>query len=247
MRVAGSVSRPIIDTRSDAMKAVVVFSGGQDSTTCLFWAIQKYGKENARALSFDYGQRHAVELEAASRIAGMAGVSHKVAKVPQVLLSSSPLTSDTPLETYQSYSEMDEVIGNRVELTFVPMRNAFFLTLAANHAVAWDAYRLVTGVCESDNANYPDCRKSFIAAQQETINQALGISGFEIEAPLIDLDKEGIVRLAKPLPGCWDALAWSHTCYAGKTPPCGECHSCVLRAEGFRRAGEIDPLMERFL
>lgn len=227
------------------MKAVVVFSGGQDSTTCLYWAVARYGRDNVRALSVNYGQRHAVELTAARNIAALAGVRHDVIDVPNVLRSTSPLLSGTPLETYSSYEEMDRVIGDRVELTFVPMRNAFFLTLAANYAIAHDAFTLVTGVCESDNANYPDCRETFVWAQEEAINKALGMSGFRIETPLLKLDKEGIVRLSATLPGCWEALSYSHTCYAGQVPPCGECHSCVLRAEGFARAGMVDPLIER--
>lgn len=224
--------------------AMVVLSGGQDSTTSLYWAKDKF--DTVHAVTFNYGQRHARELEAAKTIADMARVqSHQIVDVPGILLSRSPLTSDNALETYSDYASMDKIIGDRVELTFVPMRNAFFLTLAANRALAVDCFDLVTGVCEADNANYPDCRQSFINMQQDTINYALGIEHFRIHTPLMRLSKAQSIVLAQSLPGCMQAMAYSHTCYAGEFPPCGKCHACVLRAEGFRQAGVDDPVVVR--
>jgi 7-cyano-7-deazaguanine synthase len=224
-------------------KALVVLSGGQDSTTCLYWAKQKF--KEVHAVTFDYGQRHRVELEAARKVASLAGVaSHEVIALPNILESTSPLTSDNPLETYTSFKQMDEIIGDRVELTFVPMRNAVFVNIAANRAVARGASNLVVGVCQEDNANYPDCRGEFVQAQQEAIRQALGVADFAIHAPLLTFSKADTVRMAKQLDGCWEALRYSHTCYAGTTPPCGVCHACVLRAEGFKQAGEVDPIYE---
>lgn len=239
-------------------KCLVVLSGGQDSTTCLFWA-KKYFDE-VSAVTFDYGQKHRVEVCCATEIALKAGVHHEVVEIPQILKSRSPLTDpNQKLETYTDYNSMDKIIGDRVELTFVPMRNAFFLTLAANRAIYQDIYHLVTGVCQMDNANYPDCREKFIHQQELTINEALGLEPapdlllniFKIHTPLINLSKAETVKLAKTLPGCWEALAYSHTCYAGKVPPCimtekEACHACTLRAEGFKQAGELDPLIERF-
>lgn len=226
-------------------KAMVVLSGGQDSTTCLFWAKQVF--DEVHAVTFNYNQRHSLELEAAKKVAEIAGVaSHEIIDVGPLLRGRSPLTNhDAELETYDNYEQMDEIIGNRVELTFVPMRNAFFLTLAANIALSKDCFNLVTGVCQMDNANYPDCREGFIAAQQFTINEALGISDFRILAPLLKMSKAETIDLANSLNGCMEAMAYSHTCYAGKYPPCGECHSCVLRAHGFEKAGIPDPLVER--
>jgi 7-cyano-7-deazaguanine synthase len=226
-------------------KALVVLSGGQDSTTCLFWAKTVF--EEVHAVTFNYGQRHALEIEAARAVARMAGVaSHEVIDVPGVLRSRSPLTdSSTELETYSDFESMDAIIGDRVELTFVPMRNAFFLTLAANVALARDCFDLVTGVCQQDNANYPDCRQSFIDAQAHTINEALGITKFRIHTPLMSLSKAESVKLAINLVGCMDAMAFSHTCYAGRFPPCGKCHACVLRAHGFVEAGVADPVVVR--
>jgi 7-cyano-7-deazaguanine synthase len=230
-------------------KVLVILSGGQDSTTCLFWAKEKF--DEVHAITFDYGQRHNIELEAASKVAELAGVaSHEIVKVPECLISTSPLTSNTPLETYESFDEMDGTIGNRRELTFVPMRNALFLTIAANRAEARGIPNLVTGVCQMDNANYDDCREVFIQATEQYINTALGhdhrgTQKITIHTPLLFLTKAESVELAKHIEGAFDALAYSHTCYAGKYPPCGECHSCVLRAQGFHEAGVPDPLIER--
>lgn len=224
---------------------MVVLSGGQDSTTCLYWARERF--DTVHAVTFDYQQRHARELDSALVVAKMAGcASHEIIPVGPLLRGRSPLTNPAEaLEVYTDFELMDAVIGDRVELTFVPMRNAFFLTLAANLALARDCFDLVTGVCEADNANYPDCRQTFIESQESTINEALGIDRFKIHAPLMRMGKADSIRLAQSLPGCMDALAYSHTCYAGECPPCGRCHSCVLRAHGFADAGVPDPLVQR--
>lgn len=198
------------------------------------------------AITFDYDQRHWVELDSARDVAAIAEVPHTVLKVGPLLQSRSPLTDKSAvLEAYRDYETMNVTIGARIEETFVPMRNALFLTLAANYAVAIDCFTLVTGVCESDNANYPDCRASFIRAQEHAINEALGIRRFKIVTPLIAMAKADTVLLAQSLPGCMEALAYSHTCYAGQVPPCGVCHACVLRAHGFSEAQVTDPLVAR--
>lgn len=226
-------------------KVMVVLSGGQDSTTCLFWAKEKF--EEVHCITFNYGQKHSLELESAKKVSEMAQVSsHQIIDLPNVLKGRSPLTNpDVELETYANYDEMDSIIGNRVEKTFVPMRNAFFLTLASNYALEKDCYDLVTGVCQEDNANYPDCRQSFISQQEKTINEALGINNFFIHTPLMYLSKSKIVELANSLKDCMSAIAYTHTCYKGVFPPCGQCHSCVLRAYGFDQAGIKDPLLLR--
>lgn len=224
--------------------ALVVLSGGQDSTTAMYWARERYDK--IHAVSFDYQQRHLRELVAARHVAMMAGVaSHEVVSLGPVLESTSPLVGASPLETYTDYKSMDATIGDRVEITFVPMRNLLFLTIAANRAMARDCEALVTGICQADNANYPDCRDDFAQAAVRAINLGLGGPYLRIDTPLMDLSKAESVRLAASLPGCLDALAYSHTCYAGAFPPCGECHACVLRAHGFAEAGIADPLTAR--
>ena len=229
-------------------KALVILSGGQDSTTCLFWAKQTFGE--VHAVTFDYGQKHRIELDAARHVAAMAGVaSHEIVSVPGLLNGRSPLVDPTQsLETYSDFDSMDRTIGDRVELTFVPMRNLFFLVLAANRAICTDIRDLVTGVCQADNANYPDCRAVFVTKAQEAITLALGLdrpgSGphFSIHTPLMDLSKAQSIAFAQMLPGCMEALAYSHTAYDGAYPPTGKDHASVLRAHGFEEAGCTGPI-----
>lgn len=231
--------------------ALVVLSGGQDSTTCLFWARQKFSQ--VETITFNYGQRHERELMAARRVSELSGaVAHRVVALGPVLLGRSPLTDPTqPLEQYSDYDSMQKTIGDRVELTFVPMRNALFLTLAANHAAVKGIRHLITGVCEEDGTNYPDCREPFIASQEQTINEALGrrfgvnTDRLCIHAPLLYMTKEESIRLAMAIPGAMHALSFSHTAYDGSYPPTGADHATVLRARGFEEAGVPDPLILR--
>ena len=233
--------------------ALVILSGGQDSTTCLFWAKNNF--DEVHAVTFDYGQRHSIEIEAARTVASMAGVSsHEVISIPGILKSTSPLTSSNELDRYESAEAMEAEVGNRIEKTFVPMRNALFFVIAMNRAVALGCDNLVTGICEEDNANYPDCTGAFRDHFERMANQSLGTFQhgwlrdqvkYRVLAPLLKLDKSETVKLAQELPGCWDALAYTHTSYDGKYPPTDMNHSNVLRASGFERAGLPDPLVVR--
>lgn len=240
------------------MKWLVVLSGGQDSTTCLFWAKQAAVAYTAstghdsevHAITFDYGQRHWLELEAAEKVAKLAGVtSHEIVQVPNCLKSTSPLLDqDNELERYESHQQMEQVIGKRVELTFVPMRNTLFLTIAANRAIALGCKDIVAGVCQEDNANYPDCREFYIFVLEQAFNESLGLkvhNKLRIHTPLMHLTKCETVQLASRLPGCYQALAYSHTSYDGKYPPTDMNHANVLRAKGFEDAGIPDPLVVR--
>lgn len=230
--------------------ALVVLSGGQDSTTTLFWAKTLF--EKVHAITFDYGQKHVCELLAARRIAALTNIdSHEVVEVGAGLLkSTSPLVDKSAkLEQYSSFSEMDQIIGDRIEKTFVPMRNALFLVLAANRAVTLGCDTIVTGVCQQDNANYPDCRASFVASMQTTINLALGNdlhgkSELSVSAPLINLSKAQTIDLAVRT-GAYNAYAYTHTAYDGVYPPTGSDHASLLRAYGFEQAGLPDPLVVR--
>jgi 7-cyano-7-deazaguanine synthase len=232
-------------------ECLVILSGGQDSTTCLFMAKQMF--EKVHAVTFDYGQKHRLEIESAIKVAEMAQIeSHEVIRVPGILQGRSPLVDPSvELERYQNFNQMDTTIGDRVELTFVPMRNALFMVLAANRAICKDIRNLVTGVCQADNANYPDCRRSFVDVQETTISLALGLDKtgmgpmFRILTPLMYMSKAESVREALQTPGAYKALAWSHTSYDGQFPPTDMNHANVLRAHGFEEAGVPDPLVLR--
>lgn len=237
-------------------KALVVLSGGQDSTTCLVMAVAQHGAENVAAVTFNYGQRHAIELQAARDVCFLLGVTeHEVADIGPILKSTSPLTdAGAPLETYTDFESMDKIIGDRVEKTFVPMRNALFLTLAANRAVCLGAKQIWAGVCQADNANYPDCRLDFINAQERAINEALGtapVGGFRIGGeelfvvtPLLLMTKAQSIHELSSL-GKLMVLAFTHTAYDGTYPPTSMDHASVLRAQGFVEAGLPDPLVLR--
>lgn len=228
-------------------RALVVLSGGQDSTTCLYYALQYFDPGDVSCITFDYNQRHRLEISAAKKVAAMAGIlSHEIIPIGEILHSTSPLTDrNQVLETYDNYQQMDSIIGDRIEKTFVPMRNALFLTIAANRAVEHRCKIIFTGVCQQDNANYPDCREQFISLQKHTINSALGVDDFKIETPLMFLTKAESIKLAMLLPGCMEALAYSHTAYDGLYPPTSKDHASTLRAQGFLEAGVPDPLVLR--
>lgn len=230
-------------------KALVILSGGQDSTTCLFWAKQRF--QEVHAVTFNYGQTHMLELQAAQRVAHLADVmTHFITTVGPILKSTSPLVDpQQPLELYQDFQSMDKIIGDRVEKTFVPMRNALFLVLAANLAAHLGCGVLVTGVCQADNANYPDCREDFIDSAEKMINHSLGWDGISkiitIETPLMKLSKAQSIKMAFEIPGAYEALAFTHTAYDGQYPPKGKDHASVLRAHGFEEADAPDPLVIR--
>lgn len=237
------------DVFKRATKALVVLSGGQDSTTCLLWAKKRY--QEVHAITFNYGQRHDIEIAAARQVARLIGVnSHEyVALGAGILKGRSPLTNPTEvLERYESFEKMDATIGDRVELTFVPMRNALFLTIAANRASCLGDCDIITGVCEADNANYPDCRREFINAQEKAIGTALGDQHREIhiDTPLIRMSKAESVRLVfEQGLGDFALLAFTHTAYDGLYPPKGNDHASLLRAQGFLEADLPDPLVLR--
>ena len=226
-------------------KALVVLSGGQDSTTCAFWSKKNF--HEIHAITFDYGQKHAIEINAALTVGKLAGVkSHALVKVGP-LAGRSPLTNQNEkLERYESYEQMDRVIGERVELTFVPGRNTIFLSYALNYAVGNDIWDIITGVCQADGSNYPDCTPIYVSSLEAAFNASLGMmQKLQIHTPLMNLKKSETVKLAMELPGCYEALAWSHTSYDGTFPPTDRNHSNVLRAQGFLEADRPDPLVVR--
>jgi 7-cyano-7-deazaguanine synthase len=232
-------------------KALVVLSGGQDSTTCLGVALASY--DEVQCVTFDYGQRHAREIQAAKDVVAHferhyeRTIPHEVVAIPDMLKGTSPLVAGgEQLETYEDHDSMAATIGDRVEKTFVPMRNTLFLTIAANRAVVAGIDTLVTGVCQEDNANYPDCRATFVRALEMAFCESLGYAPeIDINTPLMHLSKADTVRLALDTAYTYSALAWSHTAYDGQYPPVGKDHASLLRAHGFLMATMPDPLVLR--
>jgi 7-cyano-7-deazaguanine synthase len=222
-------------------KALVILSGGQDSATCAAIACQQF--DEVHAISFDYQQRHQVELASARAVATALNLaSHEICTVGSVLKSASPLVSDTELGQYGAISDLP----NGQEPTFVPGRNLLFLTLAANHAAHLGLFDLFIGVCAADFEGYWDCRQRFIDAMAVALGE--GFSGqpeaFRIHTPLMDLNKAESVQLAhRTLGDRFNAvMGLTHTCYAGVKGGCGRCHACLVRDAGFKAAGMADPL-----
>lgn len=216
--------------------AVVVFSGGQDSTTCLFWARERWKNGRLYALTFDYGQRHASEIAAAQEIAAHVADEHVVFPIREYgKLSQSALT-----KRMIPVSETGGLGG--LPSTFTPGRNLVFLTIAASWAISMGLRNVVTGVCETDYSGYPDCRRETIDAVERAVALGNGLTSFFIHTPLMKLSKADTVRMAWGLgPKCMEAIGRSVTCYHGLRPGCGECPACLLRAKGFAEAGVADP------
>jgi 7-cyano-7-deazaguanine synthase len=217
-------------------KALVLLSGGQDSTTCLYWAIDRFGRDRVTALSFDYGQRHRIELECAAKIAATAGVSSVCLPIDTFTALGGDALTDRDV---QVHSELDSQTG--LPNTFVPGRNLIFLTYAAAYAYQHDIGHLVAGVAQTDYSGYPDCRRETLNSLQETLRLGME-SDVQIHAPLMQKSKKETVELARDL-GALDAMGDTHTCYNGERPPCGKCPACLLRAKGFEEAGIADPLL----
>ncbi|WP_075619274.1 7-cyano-7-deazaguanine synthase QueC [Paenisporosarcina indica] len=204
-------------------KAVVVFSGGQDSTTCLLWALTQY--EEVYTVTFDYGQRHIEEIKCAEEIANELNVPFKVLDMTLInQLSANALT--------RSDIAVTEGTDGGLPSTFVPGRNHLFLSFAAVYAQSIGARHIITGVCETDFSGYPDCRDVFVKALNVSINLAMDTS-LEFHTPLMWLDKAETWKLADDLNALDFVREKTLTCYEGvRGDGCGECPSCVLRSNG---------------
>ncbi|MEA5127110.1 MAG: 7-cyano-7-deazaguanine synthase QueC [Proteiniphilum sp.] len=206
--------------------ALVLFSGGQDSTTCLYWAKQQF--RSVYALCFTYGQRHSQEVENARRIAEMAGT-------PFQILDASIISRLAPNSLTNFSIEMDEEQpAGSYPNTFVPGRNLLFLTFAATIAYAKGIKHLVTGVSEADYSGYPDCRDTFIHSANATLNLAMD-KQFVIHTPLMWRNKKEVWRLADEL-GVFNIVKnETLTCYNGiLAEGCGHCPACKLRNKGLQ-------------
>ena len=221
-------------------RAAVLLSGGIDSTTTLAIAITE-GYE-AYALSFDYGQRHQIEMEPARRVAKSLGArQHRVAKIDLRIFGGSALTNDIDVPKQRSEIE----IAHGIPVTYVPARNTIFLAYALAWAEVIQASDIFLGVNAIDYSGYPDCRPEFIETFERLANLGTkaGVEGrrFQIHTPLIKFSKAEIIRKAVEL---GVDLSLTHSCYDPSPEgfACGECDSCILRLKGFREAGIHDPI-----
>lgn len=207
--------------------ALVVLSGGQDSTTCLFWALENF--REVHTITFSYGQKHSAEIEVARKIAEKAGVSFHLMDVSFISKLGSNSLTDSSMEMDQEKPE------GSYPNTFVPGRNMFFLSIAAVYAREKGIHHIVTGVSQTDFSGYPDCRDSFVKAMNLTINLAMD-EQFVIHTPLMWIDKAETWAMADKL-GIFELVRKETlTCYNGIIGDgCGHCPSCKLRAEGMRK------------
>ncbi len=211
--------------------AVVIFSGGQDSTTCLGWALNRY--KEVRTITFAYGQRHEIELVQAMRIAHMLGVESEIFELDVFKkLGDSSLVGEGDISAPHTHK-------SELPSSYVPNRNALMFTIAHAYAQKIGAQNLITGVCESDYSGYPDCREVFVTSLEKSLN--LGSeSDIKFHYPLMQLTKAQTFKLALEEGVLEHVIKESHTCYEGNRElfhewgyGCGECPACKLRAKGW--------------
>lgn len=215
--------------RKNKSKAVVIFSGGQDSTTCLYWALTLF--DEVEAITFNYGQKHSVEIEQSKIICEKENIKQTIVDISFLdTLVDSALTSN---------GDVNEIKENGLPASFVPNRNQLFITLAHAYAQKIQANTLVGGMCQTDYSGYPDCRQDFIIRLQQVSNLGSG-SFIAIDTPLMHLTKAETFNLADKLGKLSEVINLSHTCYNGdrKTKNswgygCGDCPSCDLREKGY--------------
>jgi len=222
-------------------KAIVLLSGGLDSTTVLAAAVKK--EFDIIALSFNYGQRHNYEIQCAKEIASSYNViKHQVANIDLGAIGGSALTDDIDVPKNRDAAEMD----SEIPITYVPARNTIFLSYALALAEVENAFHIFIGVNALDYSGYPDCRPEYIESFQKMARLATksGVEETEqliIHTPLIDLKKSEIIKLGIELGVDYSK---THSCYdpLAKDEPCGKCDACILRIKGFLDAGTSDPL-----
>lgn len=226
-------------TRKNMKKAIVLLSGGLDSSTALYVA-KKEGFDELYALTFEYGQKHDREIRSASAIAKAVGVrEHKIVRLMLNAWKGSSLT-DPDVVIQDGDADRTDIPD-----TYVPARNMVFLSVAASYADALDITDVFIGVSEMDYSGYVDCREEFIRSMEQTINLGTVLGAekkqkITIHAPFLRMTKADEVKLGTKL-GVDFSLTWS--CYRGGEKPCGTCDSCLLRARAFAEAGIADPLV----
>lgn len=204
-------------------KALVIFSGGQDSTTCLLQAIEKYGVSNVETITFLYGQRHDIELQKAREIVAELGVKQTILDLSVI----KGITSNALMEEGAEIGQNEDGLPN----TFVDGRNALFILYACIYAKSQGIRNIVIGVCETDFSGYPDCRDIFVKSMNVSMNLAMNFD-FVIHTPLMWLTKAQTWELADKLGYLEFVRNRTHTCYEGVEGGCGKCPSCILRNRG---------------
>lgn len=222
-------------------QSVVLFSGGIDSTTALYWALARY--EKVFPLTFDYGQRHRAEIRLARRLAKKLKLPHAILRIDLRQIGGSSLTdSNIPLPQYKRLAEMKEEIPS----TYVPFRNGIFLALATAWAEAKGLKEIVCGFNIIDSPNYPDTRREFVEAMERAINTGTKASSggekMKIIAPFVNKKKSEIVKEGLSLGADY---SYSISCYQGEEIPCKRCSSCLLRQKAWEEVGLRDPLLLR--
>jgi 7-cyano-7-deazaguanine synthase len=225
-------------------KCLLIFSGGLDSTTCLFWALDNY--DEVYTITFDYNQRHIIEKEMAQKTISLAKsikkrqISYFDFKIDLSTIGASALT-DCTIDVPKNR----DINSNEIPITYVPFRNGIFLSIAIAYAETLGVTDVIGGWNVIDYSGYPDCRPNFLKSFQQTATLGTKIGQkkpFNIIAPLIGLTKSQIIKLGKK----HDAdYSYAYSCYEGKEEFCGECDSCILRAQGFKEAGYLDDYIVR--
>lgn len=226
------------------MRALVLCSGGVDSTTLLAMAVDKYGSENVVALSISYGQRHEKELQAARDVARYYHVEQRFLDLAAIFADSScSLLAHSEKEIpKESYAEQLEETDTKLVSTYVPFRNGLFLSSAASMALSLECSVLYYGAHHDDWAGnaYPDCSREFVVAMNNAIKEGTG-GELHMEAPFVEWSKADIVKKGLELNVPYE-LTWS--CYEGGDKPCGVCATCIDRRRAFELNGSVDPLLK---
>ena len=221
-------------------KSVVLFSGGIDSTTALYWALKKYDQVNA--LTFDYGQRHRIEISLAEKVAHKLDISHEIITLDLRQIAGSSLTDQSlPLPEFEDLEEIPQGPPS----TYVPFRNGILLAIAA----AWSEFKnirdILCGFNIIDSPDYPDTTEPFVEAMEDAINMGTSAASkdkFKILTPFIGMKKSEIIQKGLELGADY---SYSVSCYAGKETPCAKCSSCLLRQKAWEETGLEDPLLSR--
>ncbi len=222
-------------------KSIVLFSGGLDSTTVLYWALSTFGE--VKALTFDYGQRHRLEVSMAQKIAQKIKIPHKILKLDLGQIGGSSLTdTNYPLPEFKTLED----IGTEPPSTYVPFRNGIMLAMAAAWAETQGIWNIICGFNVIDSPHYPDTRQEFVEAMAKAINAgtkaSLAQAKFHLLSPFINLRKSEIIKKGLSLGADY---SYSLSCYRGQEIPCEKCSSCLLRQKAWQEVGLRDPLLVR--